>query len=735
MQNIRPRTLAGAALALTLAACGGGGSTQGSAVPVTASPSQPAGTVGGTAEARFVFTIPNPPATSSAKRAPRYISASTQSIGVTATPAGGGSAASATVNVGSSNCTTGTSGQTCTLVVAAPVGSDVFVVKMYDAPNGTGNVLSTGTMTQTVQAHVANIFPLILGGTIASLAFSIDKPNLPVVDGGSATVTVIAKDAGGNQIVGGFSTPITVSLPAGLSLTSGSTTISDSSGSQLGVHYDGVSKTALALTATSGSVTGTASIVPTSHVKYYSPAQLQPKALTFMMVKGPDGALYFGDGGVASVNGNTVSGTTPGAIARLDPATGTVTEVAIAGINPIGLLFVGNDLFIAEQNSSSVGRIAGAGNGGFSASNYAQVVLHKATPGVFPNSSNHLDAPRTLTLAGGKIYVALYQGNEIGVIDPAAWTGATTPVTYVAMSTTTQNGKFGLRPNGITTAGDGNVYITNATLTKYGYVSKLVPGSTTTSDVIDPIAGVNTAANYPEPTGLRFISAGADGGLYITWTSYNGVPNPPGLTRYDGNTTFTLLPLPGPLSTQPDSIKPGSGSTVVFNDLGLASVGVYDTSNGTFRQYPMNGFAAGPNAQYPNDVVDYGDGSYWFTNQVPNLTGAPAPQVGHLVLAAGWNVFPEGNALHIDGLGGANGLMLGIGESAASHDTFTVVSATPSICSVAQPPSYANDYVVTGVASGACSITVTDQNHRTVTVPIAVTANSVTISGTRRISQ
>ncbi len=686
-----------------------------------------------------MFTIPAPAAQlGAAKRAPRYISTATKSIAVSATPVGGGSAASATIDVGSSACAAGSGGaQTCTLTLAAPVGSDVFAVSLYDAPGGTGHVLSTGTMTQTVQAHVANVFPLTLGGTIATLSFAIANPYLPVVDGGTTTADVVAKDAAGNQIVGDFATPITVTAASGLTIT-GTTTMNSSADTHLSVRYDGASKSALALSATSGSVSGSGAIVPTSHVKYYADAGAPANGNLFMVVAGPDGALYFGNTGPRSANGSVAAGTQPGAIGRLDPATGTVTEVAIAGLNPIGLLFVGNDLYIAEQNSSSVGRITNAGAGGFNAGNYAHAVLHNAAPGVIPNNNNRYDAPRELAFAAGRVYVTTLGANEIASFDPTTWTAAAGPAfSYVPMSTTTANGPYGLRPQGITVGADGNLYITNATYLKYGYVTKLVPGATSTAaDVIDPVPGTNSGydGTYPEPAGLRFITTGADGKLYITWAG-NGVPSPPALTQYDGGSAFTALPLPGSLYSQPDAIKPGSGSTVVFNDLGIAGVGVYDTSTKLFREYPMNGFAAGPVAEYPNDVVDGGDGTYWFTNQVPDLVGSPAPQIGHLVLAQGWNVFPEGSALHIDGLGTTGAIMLGIGEAASSHDTFTVSSTTPALCSVASLPSYPNDYAVTGLAPGACTVTVTDQTNRTVTVPIQVTQNTVTISGHRRLAR
>src|SRR6202022_2972813 len=112
---------------------------------------------------------------------------------------------------------------------------------------------------------------------------------------------------------------------------------------------------------------------------------------------------YFGDLGVTSVNGNFVTGTAPGSIGRIDPATGAITTVQIDGINPIGLLFVNDDLYIAEQNSGSVGKIAHAGSGGFTRPNYSHLVLPNGPPSGTLSTGTAYDAPRDLVYLGGKL--------------------------------------------------------------------------------------------------------------------------------------------------------------------------------------------------------------------------------------------------------------------------------------------------------------------------------------------
>jgi len=171
------RVTAALAIAALLCACGGE-----SAPRVLPQPTQPVLSPAKSANVQFTIVIPTP-APASAKR-PAYISAST---------------ASATISVGTTsttvNCTT-----VCSATIAAPVGSDTFTVKLYDAQNGGGNLLSTGMLTQTIVAGQANTVSVTFNGVVASLAVAVAV--VTPGSAGSATVTVNALDADGNIIIG-----------------------------------------------------------------------------------------------------------------------------------------------------------------------------------------------------------------------------------------------------------------------------------------------------------------------------------------------------------------------------------------------------------------------------------------------------------------------------------------------------------------------------------------------------
>ncbi|HTX57575.1 MAG TPA: hypothetical protein VMD47_10810, partial [Candidatus Acidoferrales bacterium] len=204
------RTLALVAIAALLAGCGGGGSTPS---VVSQPPAQQKAQ-----DVNVSFTIVVPTASGAKlRRVPNYVSASTKSASIAV-----GSATPATVN-----CTT-----TCSGTVSAPVGSDTFTVNLYDATNGTGNLLSTGTLMQTIVANTANSVNVTFNGVVNSLAVAIANVVTPGT-AGSVGVTVSALDADGNTIVGpgvyvnASGTPVTIALSN--SDTSGNSTLSQTS--------------------------------------------------------------------------------------------------------------------------------------------------------------------------------------------------------------------------------------------------------------------------------------------------------------------------------------------------------------------------------------------------------------------------------------------------------------------------------------------------------------------------
>jgi hypothetical protein len=208
-----------------LAGCGGGGSH---AVPSPASSSSGSGSTGAQGTARFTLTIPNQGVQVAAKgRAPQYVSASTLSASITATP--GNITTNIDLGVASPLCTTVVGGRACTLPVAAQIGSsDHFSMVLYSGactggppctPSGTPLSAASNFGPIAVTEGQTNVTaPLILGGIPATV--DVSAAGFTSGTAATQTLTVTAYDASGNVIVGpaayvdatGAAAPLNVAL-------------------------------------------------------------------------------------------------------------------------------------------------------------------------------------------------------------------------------------------------------------------------------------------------------------------------------------------------------------------------------------------------------------------------------------------------------------------------------------------------------------------------------------------
>jgi hypothetical protein len=207
-----------AALCIALTACSGAGSGAGAILPA-AQKTAPARAM---AHASFVVHVPAKTSTTSSK--PQYVSPSTAQISISVN---GAAATVSPLNPTASGCTAGSSGFTCTVNVAAPVGSDAFAVSLLDADN---TVLSSITIDETVVSGTSNTFGIVLDGVIASLTIAL-ATSAPPANGQAQQIalTVNGIDADGNTIMGpgNYSSPIQITD----SDTSGITTLSASGSS------------------------------------------------------------------------------------------------------------------------------------------------------------------------------------------------------------------------------------------------------------------------------------------------------------------------------------------------------------------------------------------------------------------------------------------------------------------------------------------------------------------------
>lgn len=249
-----PRILATAvtaALAASLAACGGGGSN---ALPSANTPQTP---VKSTQSATAQMVISIPPASAASVRR-NYISPSTKSMTIGLVS---GSTTKPLTEVDltptSPNCSAVTGGGTkCTVNLVADAGQQTFALKMYDQTGGKGNLLSSADVAANLTASQSTSVPVVLDGVPAKVAVVLGTATLPVGNAGSTSVTVQATDADGNVIVGpgAFTTPVTLAITGDsyktLALSSTSVT---QPGQALTLSYNGGTNIGSTITPSIGS--------------------------------------------------------------------------------------------------------------------------------------------------------------------------------------------------------------------------------------------------------------------------------------------------------------------------------------------------------------------------------------------------------------------------------------------------------------------------------------------------
>ncbi|HEY9086022.1 MAG TPA: hypothetical protein VIN40_08860 [Candidatus Tyrphobacter sp.] len=187
---------------LALGACAGGANS-GASMP----PGGGTGTTGhGTANATLTITIPRGTGTSSNSRSvesvrPDYISSNTQSMSITinsGTPQDFG------LTPTSPGCTGTGSSTTCTITIAAPVGTgETWAFALYSTTNETGTPLSIDTETGiSITAGVANnLGPYTLNPVVGSYSVAWNSHSFAADSSSTGSFYLTVKDPSGATII------------------------------------------------------------------------------------------------------------------------------------------------------------------------------------------------------------------------------------------------------------------------------------------------------------------------------------------------------------------------------------------------------------------------------------------------------------------------------------------------------------------------------------------------------
>ena len=484
-------TIIAAAATLSFAACGGGGSAAGSFAghaPTNAAPS------GAKTTGRVTLTIPP------AGLHTQSVSPATQSITIL----------EGTTNVGSfdttptsPNCAPNNGATVCTLTVGLISGAQTFTVTAYDHTGGTGNVLSVGSVAQTIVVGQNNVIPLTLGGVVASAVVALTAPAPKAGSAGAVPVIVTAKDASGNVIVGSgnYSKPITLTNDDTTGATTLSTTTIAAPGASATLQYSGKVLSVARIGATVPGV-ATANItaasfapVPTVLAAYNVPRLGSAVAIAYNAAPAGDGNIWF------STNTNYAG---PNSLDQLNPTTGAITEF-LAGTAPAGNLTSGT------LGTAPISGIAAGPDGNLWLTTRSGVT--KFTPA---GAVTNFTTPNPSRIVVGPDGALWFTENA----NPAYIDRIPTNALTNANITRTLLTGTGYNANGLVLGKDGNIYVALQNGTP-GIEQVVISGSAVMATNFLATAQTMTTSNNGNPPSLTDfqpvgITQSTDGDLWVT---------------------------------------------------------------------------------------------------------------------------------------------------------------------------------------------------------------------------
>lgn len=714
------------AAALIIAGCGGG---TGGSLPLgnTGSGSGGGSPVTNQAKTSLTFSIriSSSPSSSSSKRTPNYISPGTQSLGVVVTNQGASPSAAQYVNL--SNCTTSNGSTTCQVTAAALPGLDTIAITAYSGTSGGGSVLGSGSIQYQVQPGANNVTsPLTINGEVASITLTPALSHLPL--GQSAQLSVVAKDAGGNIIVGRYNNaPITLS---GTNLAVTPSTVSSSTDIANGIYVswnNGYNNwgAATVTATTSDNITGTTTLTPASGFALYNAGGNAAYNVTgFKMKLGPDGNIYYSSLSpttcTGATNNNVLCVANAGAIHQFNPSTLTDTAITLSAAASEISFDANNGLWFGAQSLATVGYLPNATTS-FTAANVEAIPLPTPT-GItnFKSRQVAFDGSGNAWFFAKDPSYATYL-MKTPVANPSAST-----VTVVA---TIPPGPAGTPQN---LPGPFNIFYANGAL----YVTDADNGEL---DAYNISSG--TWTQYPSPDNATWFAQG--GGFAFLYQSvqlgdtiYVGsfgndyvVQLPTGSIyafNTSSNTWGTTYTMPAAVAAMPAAYAVNDNVLYYGDFSGTDVLGYINLADGDVRAIPQ-GIYGQPGPQIYNDgAAAMSDGTAWFSCYNSSVNPVPPLCIGHTVYLSGWSVWP-GTQIPVNGAGTQGEQLIGIMEApTANSGPFTAVSSNTNVCTTTSVQSH--NFNIVGVAAGACSVVVTDAHSVSETISVTVTTTSGTIS-------
>lgn len=532
-------------LASGVSSCGGGGSS-GGAPPFIPQPSPSSSAASATPtpapapDVTFVVVIPaGVTASATARVHPADTSAATQSVTIAM---GTKVLQIASVAAGSKLCTSASGGgRSCSIGVDAPTGSDTFTISTYDQPNGTGNVLASASVVETVSSTASSTVNLSVDAAVVKIALAISNPYPPIGTAASVNVVVSGVDADGNTVMGNFATPATLSDTDTTGFTTLSATTIASPSSTVTLTYNGgYPFISASIAATMGSLSASATFAPVpTFLTAYPEKSLPPPyfggANYADIVLGPNGDMY------------TIGQSYSEFVKLLANGSQKTYPLPSSSDDLMGLV-VGSDgnLWTAENQSGAIATfnpVSGA---------ISEYPLPTGTPGVA--------RPDAVALGNdGNVWFTDQINDVVGSITPSG-TVTEYPLPVNA------------NPRRLAAGSDGNMWITDSN-----------------NNAIIKVSLTGTIlASYPVPTGgagVYGIAAGPDGNLWFTEDGADKI----GRITTSGTVTEFATPTG---SSIPLNIVAGPDNRMWFGEMGgetgIGKIGYITTDGSQMREFVGN---------------------------------------------------------------------------------------------------------------------------------------------------
>lgn len=164
----------------------------------------------------------------------------------------------------SKGCVGSGAGTVCRFsTLAAPGKNETIAVDTYDGGSASGNVLSEAAVLKTIAANKANSISLTLNGVPATISLHLSNVNPTQGAASTLTLTVTAKDADGNVIIGpgSFAHAISLHDSAASVATLSASSVTSPAAAVVTVHYTGAVGNATFTASATGVTNATATLV------------------------------------------------------------------------------------------------------------------------------------------------------------------------------------------------------------------------------------------------------------------------------------------------------------------------------------------------------------------------------------------------------------------------------------------------------------------------------------------